>query len=574
MDLHQIPIENLAVSSNNMRNHRRQQDVSDLLPSVREKGVLTPLIVRAGPKPEFFEIVAGQRRFHAAKIVGDITSLPCIVLDRAEDADALEISLIENLARRDPDPMSEYEAFAKLARKGRSVADIALLFGIEKRHVDQRLALGNLLPDIRQAYRDGKIGPASLKALTLATKTQQRDWLVMFKDAEQRAPTGQRLKQWLFGGQSISTVAARFDIETYPGKIVTDLFGEEAYFDDSEAFWALQMKAVETLAETFRADGWAAVETFGPDDALHLWNFVKCAKTKGGHVLIDIAHNGEVTVHEGYISEREMQRRIKAEAGEEAEPAPVRRELTAKLENYCALHRHAMVRTALLGAPQLALRLIAAHLLGGSGHWSVKADPQRAACGDTAVSVTASRAENTFETERSAVCEKLGIPFDASPLVKPLARDTDFASTFVQLCSLSDEDILRVLTFLMAESLEAGGIGVELAGRILDIDPDIRWQPDEAFFTLLRDKTAINAMLAQTRSEAIAAANRDQTRNQQLEALKTGLASRQEAWTPAYLAFPFSTYSEKSGGRLAELGAIVDAALKPASSKTVIGEAA
>ena len=574
MDLHHIPIEDLVVSSNNMRHHRRQPDVNDLLPSVREKGVLTPLIVRAGSKPDTFEIVAGQRRFHAAKAVGEIASLPCIVLDSAEDADALEISLIENLARRDPDPMSEYEAFAKLARKGRSVAEIALLFGIEERHVDQRLALGNLLPDIRQTYRDGKIDPASLKALTLATKKQQRDWLAMFKDAEQHAPTGQRLKQWLFGGKAISTKVARFEIETYPGKVVTDLFGEEAYFDDSEAFWALQMKAVEALAETFRADGWEAVETFGPDDALHLWNFVKCAKTKGGHVLVDIACNGEITLHEGYLSEREMQRRIKAEAGDRAEPAPVRRELTAKLENYCALHRHSMVRSALLGAPQLAMRLIAAHLLAGTGHWSVKADPQRAACGDTAVSVTASRAENTFETERSAVCEKLGIPFDASPLVKPLAKDADFASRFARLCSLSDDDILRVLTFLMAESLEVGGIGVELAGRILNINPDIRWQPDEAFFTLLRDKAAINAMLAETRGEAVAKANRDQTRNQQVEALKTGLASRQEAWIPAYLAFPFSAYTEKSGGRFAELGAIADEASNTEPSKTHIGEVA
>ena len=561
MDLHQIPIENLSVSSNNMRKSRSKPEVGDLLPSIREKGVLTPLIVRTSKDEHKYEIVAGQRRFHASKTLGDITSLPCIVLAGAEDAHALEVSLIENLARRDPEPMSEYEAFAKLVRKGRTVAEIAALFGLDERRVGQRLALGNLLPDIRQAYRDGKIDPASMQALTLATRAQQRDWLTLFADAEQHAPTGQRLKQWLFGGQSISTDVALFDAEAYPGKIVADLFGELAYFDDSEAFWTLQTKAVEAMTKTLTEDGWLAVEVFDTSEALQIWNYVKCTKVDGGHVLIDVARNGEVTIHEGYLSQRDAERRAKAKEDGTESPAPKRRELTNKLENYCALHRQAMVRAALTKAPQLALRLLATHLLVGSSHWSVSADPQRAACGDTAVSVAASKAENAFETERSSVCERLGIPFDANPLVQPYGNDETFALTFARLIALSDEAIVSILTFLIAESLAAGGIGVELAGQMLDIDPDIAWQPDDAYFALLRDKAAINAMLAETRGDDIAKVNRDQTRNQQVEALRTGIASHTEAWRPGYMAFPFQAYTDKSGGRLEELGTIATDAL-------------
>ena len=66
-------------------------------------------------------------------------------------------------------------------------------------------------------------------------------------------------------------------------------------------------------------------------------------------------------------------------------------------------------------------------------------------------------------------------------------------------------------------------------------------------------------MLVQTRGEAIANANKNQTRSQQVEALKTGLGQSDEPWAPAYLAFPFSIYTDKSGGELAGHAAIIEA---------------
>jgi hypothetical protein len=61
----------------------------------------------------------------------------------------------------------------------------------------------------------------------------------------------------------------------------------------------------------------------------------------------------------------------------------------------------------------------------------------------------------------------------------------------------SDAEVLRVLAFVMAESLQAGAAEVEAIGHILAVDTDKWWAPDEAFFDLLRDKPAINAMLAE-----------------------------------------------------------------------------
>ena len=80
-------------------------------------------------------------------------ALPCAVMEPGDDAAAIEASLIENVARLDPDEMSQYETFIRLIKEGRTVDEIAATFGMTDIMVKQRLALGNLLPKIREAYR-------------------------------------------------------------------------------------------------------------------------------------------------------------------------------------------------------------------------------------------------------------------------------------------------------------------------------------------------------------------------------------------------------------------------------------
>ena len=107
--------------------------------------------------------------------------LPCAVTVKGDDAGAMEASLIENIARAPMDELEEYEAFARLLKKGRGVADIALTFGVTELYVKQRLALANLLAGIKDAYRDGRIEPEDLQLLTSATRRQQKEWLTAFE---------------------------------------------------------------------------------------------------------------------------------------------------------------------------------------------------------------------------------------------------------------------------------------------------------------------------------------------------------------------------------------------------------
>ncbi|CAH2396962.1 ParB/RepB/Spo0J family partition protein [Mesorhizobium ventifaucium] len=244
MQLAHIPLDRLNISALNMRHGKRAPDLSDILPSVRARGVLVPLLVRPNGSPESFEIVAGRRRYFAAKSLADergkADPLPCAIMEAGEDADALEASLIENVARLDPDEVSQWETFSRLIREGRTVPEIAGTFGITELQVKRILALGELLPNIREAYRRDEIDTETARYLTMASKAQQKDWLALFADPGQYAPRGYQLKQWLFGGQSISTKVALFAIEDYPGLIVSDLFGEESYFADADLFWQKQ----------------------------------------------------------------------------------------------------------------------------------------------------------------------------------------------------------------------------------------------------------------------------------------------------------------------------------------------
>ena len=160
MRLDFIPQDKLVPSRTNMRYAKKAPDVTDILPTVRKRGVIQPLIVRPNCAPDGFEIVAGFRRWTANGVaLGegiDHGPLPCAILDPGDDADAIEASMIENMARLDPDEVTQWESFVRLVKEGRKPDEIAATFGLPDLTVKRILALGNLLPRIRDLYRAGE----------------------------------------------------------------------------------------------------------------------------------------------------------------------------------------------------------------------------------------------------------------------------------------------------------------------------------------------------------------------------------------------------------------------------------
>lgn len=554
MKLEFIPLDKLSVSTTNMRSGRKAPDIADILPSIRARGVLVPIIVRPASDGDLFEIVAGRRRHAAAALIAEETGvaepLPAAIIAPGDDAAALEASLLENIARLDPDEVTQWETFVRLVREGRKLEDIAANFGLPEQMVRRVLALGNLLPRIRDLYRRERIDAASVRHLTMASRQRQRDWLALFDDPDQRAPGGHQLKAWLFGGQSISTSVALFDLSTYAGQIVATLFGDEAYFAEAEQFWVAQMAEVEARKAAYLEAGWRDVTIIPASEHFHAWEFEKVAKRKGGRVYIDVRSSGEVTFHEGYLSRKDARRaeRLNGDAPEK----PVRPEITSTMQTYIDLHRHSAVRAELLGQPLMALRLMLAHAIAGSPLWQVRHDPRSSRNADVVESAEGSRAEAAFDAARKEALALLGFSPEEPNLTGGRADDHGVTGLFMRLLGLPDDAVLGLVPVIMGETLLAGSAAVEALGMTLGTDMAHWWKADAAFFDLIRDREVLTAIVAEVAGEVVATANAGEKTASLKAIIRASLdgadgRAKVEGWVPRWMRFAPDAYTGRGG---------------------------
>ncbi|MDT7542852.1 MAG: ParB family transcriptional regulator, chromosome partitioning protein [Acidobacteriota bacterium] len=136
-------------------------DLTDLASSIREKGVLEPLLVKPSPVKGRWMIIAGERRWRASKIAG-LKEVPCIEMDVDEGAVA-EIALIENLQRKDLTPWEEADGLAALCEKhGYTHDDVAKKVGKSRTTVTEALAIAALPEVIREQCRRADINAKSM----------------------------------------------------------------------------------------------------------------------------------------------------------------------------------------------------------------------------------------------------------------------------------------------------------------------------------------------------------------------------------------------------------------------------
>ncbi|MEL6502816.1 MAG: ParB/RepB/Spo0J family partition protein [Pseudomonadota bacterium] len=562
MKLDHIDLNDLKLTKLNVRK-RGAKDVADILPSIRSLGILQPLLVR--PNCEGFEIVAGQRRFHAASQLAEeakdagesIDPVPCIIMQDGDDAKAIEASLAENIARLPMDEIDQYKAFAALKAKGQSVTDIAGHFGVTERLVKQRLAIANLYQPILTAYRKDEIGADTVRSLTLATKRQQKAWWALFTNDDEYAPQGRSLKAWLFGGSDIPVSNALFDIEVYGGNIISDLFGEERYFDDAAQFWTLQNQAIAEAKERYLANGWGDVIIGDAGEYWQSWNYVKAAKKDGGRVYVSVASDGEVTFREGYITDTEARKASRNENAADGgtETVSQKPELTKAMQNYLSLHRHAIVRERLLAHPDLAQRLALAQMIAGSDLWQVHADPQKADKDSITASLATNKAQSRFADERAEIAKLLDIAIDDGQSIVPNPREFGRShcayALFAKLCTLDDAVVTRLFTFVIAETIPSTSAFVEGLGTTLAVDVKDDWSPDDTFFDLFRDKEAINACVKEAAGKASADAHVSSTARVQQDVIRGCLDGTRETgnadWQPRYMSFPMKAYTKRGG---------------------------
>ncbi|MDB2438769.1 ParB/RepB/Spo0J family partition protein [Hellea sp.] len=561
-DLKFIPFNALHISNLNMRHSETAPDIDDILPSVRERGIRQPLIVRregGTAKAPKYGIVAGRRRhFCLATIAEDgteIADVPCCVMDAKDDALAIETSIIENVARLAPTEMEQYEAFKVLADKGQSVDDIAAVFGITPNSVKRRLALGALIPDVREAYTNQQIDAASIRALTMATEEQQAEWIALF-NSDDYCPLGPQLKAWLTGGGVITTDKALFDLAEYSGTILTDLFGEHGQFADTEHFWESQNAAIAKAVEAYKADGWKEIILGERGHYFPRYNHAAHPKDQGGRVYVETRENGEVTFHEGYITDDEAQKIRRALSNGEAKVGKAtktnRPEMSGPMADYMNLHRHAIARAELIKRPDLALRLTVAHMICGARNWKVDGTGSRSRKEETRTSIESSKAEALLAEERRAVFTLLGLKGEHPQIYHRHYSPYDVCEIFAQLLTLEDADVLRVQAFCLSETLAVDSSEVEAVGLLTQPSFGDYWSPDEAFFTLLRDKPTINAMVKDIAGKSCADGAVTDTAKTQKQIIKNrmageGVAKASPDWLPKWATFPAKPYKAVDG---------------------------
>ena len=243
--IRELPLSRLALAPENVRKTPADPVAeAEMKASIATHGLLENLVVRMdGPADAgTWAVVAGGRRLAAMKalaeegVVDADHPVPCLV---AADPDmAGELSLAENIVRIAMHPVDQVIAFTKLADAGLSVAAIAARFGTSERLVEQRLRLGNVAPDLLDAYRADEIDLEVLKAFSVTPdhERQMTAW-------EQIAGQGYRPSAWqvkrllteerIPGTSAVARFVGTQAYEAAGGKVLRDLFSR----DDDSAVW-------------------------------------------------------------------------------------------------------------------------------------------------------------------------------------------------------------------------------------------------------------------------------------------------------------------------------------------------
>lgn len=160
-----IPVDHIEPNPDQPRRSFSAEKLQELAASIREKGVIQPLILRRNPRnPDRYEIVAGERRWRAAQMA-QLHDLPAVIRE-LDDTEVLEIAIIENIQRSDLNAVEEAAGFRQLMdRFGHTQERLAEALGKSRSHIANLLRLLNLPEDVLALLRDGEITTGHARAL-------------------------------------------------------------------------------------------------------------------------------------------------------------------------------------------------------------------------------------------------------------------------------------------------------------------------------------------------------------------------------------------------------------------------
>ena len=160
-----VPIEYLSANPRNPRKGFPEAELEDLANSIRERGIIQPIIVRTVPSTsDMYEIIAGERRWRAAQRAGQ-HEVPIVIVE-AGDAEALEIAIVENVQRSDLNALEEAQGYEQLSSEfGYSQIELARVIGKSRSHVANTLRLLKLSSSTQQFLANGLISAGHARTL-------------------------------------------------------------------------------------------------------------------------------------------------------------------------------------------------------------------------------------------------------------------------------------------------------------------------------------------------------------------------------------------------------------------------
>ena len=185
-----VPIEQIDPNPDQPR--QAMGDLSELIASVREKGIIEPLIVRQ--RGTRYQIIAGERRYHASVQVG-LREIPVVVRD-VDETEMLELALVENIQRKDLTPFEEAEALTSLAHRcGYTHEDLAKRLGKSRSSVTESLALHGMPPEVRKVCRLAGIANKSILLQIVRQGDAQKMLALVEKIASQGGATREQVRK-------------------------------------------------------------------------------------------------------------------------------------------------------------------------------------------------------------------------------------------------------------------------------------------------------------------------------------------------------------------------------------------
>lgn len=162
-----LPVEFLIANRANPRRDFDTDQLDELTSSIREKGVMQPLLVRPSEDPNIFEIIAGERRWRAAQRAG-LHDVPVIIRE-VDDKEALELAIIENVQRVDLNPLEEAQGYEQLIEQfSYTQQDLAQVIGKSRSHVANTLRLLKLPREVRDMVSNGQLTAGHARTLITA----------------------------------------------------------------------------------------------------------------------------------------------------------------------------------------------------------------------------------------------------------------------------------------------------------------------------------------------------------------------------------------------------------------------